>query len=111
MNTALVFSLIGSAGFLAGVAALLSFFNTRKSTRTKGGAEAYQAYQEFVHGATDDRDREITRLRKNLETRDTQVWKLVDIVQDLIKYMRARGATASETDPFQDRLDVERARN
>lgn len=105
MTAALVFSLIGSAGFLAGVAALLHFFNTRKSTRTKGGAEAYQAYREFVHGATDDRDKEITRIKADkvvlLQVRE----KLVDLAQDLIKNLKARGASASEVEHFQDRLD------
>lgn len=108
MSTELVFSLIGSAGFLAGVAAILHFLNTRKSTRTKGGAEAYQAYREFVHGATDDRDKEIIRLTGMRDRYADRVAVLIDLVQDLLSYIRGKGATADELEPFHDRLDTAR---
>lgn len=108
MNAALVFSLIGSAGFLAGVAAIFQFLNTRKSTRTKSGADAYRAYQEFVHGATDDRDREIARITASRDKYSGVVDLLIDLVQDLILYARGRGVLIEELEPFQDRLDSAR---
>lgn len=109
MSANLVFSLIGSAGFLAGVAAIFNFLNTRKSTRTKGGAEAYQAYREFVHEATDDRDKEIVRLKSDKVTLLKVREKLIDLVQALFRFARHKGATDVELEPFYDQLDAIRA--
>jgi len=106
VNVGLVFALIGSAGFLSGVAALLHFLNTRKPTRTKGSAEAYQAYRAFVHGAFEDADARYARMRdENTVLHDVRV-RLIDLAQDLLKLARSLGATPSQTEPFEDRLDA-----
>lgn len=106
MTGALVLQMLGGAGFLAGVAAILHFLNTRKATKTKGGAEAYQAYREFVHGATDDRDEEIARLKAEKNVLLEVKVKLIDLYQDMRAIARAKGATRNEVEPFDDRLDV-----
>lgn len=109
MNAALVLQMIGGAGFLAGVAALLHFLNTRKSTKSKGSAEAYQAYRTFVAGAFEDAagvTASITADRNRLNTvRST----LIDLAQELMGLARSKGATPEELDPYQDRLDDARA--
>lgn len=105
MNVPLIFSLIGSAGFLAGVAALLHFFNTRTSARTKGGAEAYQAYRTFVHGATDDRDKEINRLKGDKVSLLGIREKLIDLAQRSFQLARDHGIAPEVLEPFYDELD------
>lgn len=110
MTGALVIQMIGGAGFLAGIAAILHFLNTRSSTKSKGSSEAYQAYQAFVHGATDDRDREIARLVARANILFDTVDNLIDLVQDCVRALRARGASAAEVEHLQDRLDDQRRR-
>lgn len=109
MTAALVLQLLGGAGFLAGVAALLHFLNTRKSTKSKGSAEAYQAYRTFVTGAFDDAARVNTGLMQERDKLNTVRALLIDLVQELVTALRRRGATAEEMDPYQDRLDEVRA--
>ena len=110
MTAELVLQILGGAGFLAGVAALLSFLNTRKSTRTKGSAEAYQAYREFVHGAFEDVDDQFDRVRLQRDDLLAVRALLVGLVQDLIDLLKVRGAKAGEIKSFQDRLDDVRRR-
>lgn len=110
MTAALILQMIGGVGFLAGVAALLHFLNTRKSTKTKGSAEAYQAYRTFVVGAFEDAaniTRRVTAERDHLETIRV---RLIDLVQDLLVFARRLGAAPEDLDEYQDRLDHERAR-
>jgi hypothetical protein len=105
MTGALILQLIGGAGFLLGIGALLQFFNTRKSTKDKGSADAYQAYRMFIAGATEDRDREHGRV---VGDRDRLVGVrdlLIDLVQDLINLCRKLGATPDQLERFQSRLD------
>lgn len=108
VTAALILQLLGGMGFLAGIAALLHFFNTRASTKSKGSAEAYQAYRTFVTGAFDDAAKVSTGY---LHDRDV-LWgvrnTLVDLVQELLSFARSKGATADELDPYRDRLDEAR---
>ena len=108
MNAELVLQLIGGAGFLAGVAAILHFLNTRTSTRTKGSAEASQAYRQFVSGAFDDRDREHERVIRERDNAWRKVDLLLDLAQDFFVYARTRGINGAEMEPFEDRLDSAR---
>ncbi|QDF17549.1 hypothetical protein SEA_YAGO84_17 [Gordonia phage Yago84] len=98
MTTELAFTLLGSAGFLTGLGALLHFLNTRKGTKAKTSADAYSAYSSWVNGAMGQTTAE---LRKSHGVRA----KLIDLVQDLIRFARSKGATTAELDHFQDRLD------
>ncbi|AAN01862.1 hypothetical protein SEA_WEST99_20 [Mycobacterium phage West99] len=109
MTAALVLQLLGGAGFLAGVAALLHFLNTRQSTRSKGSAEAYQAYRTFVTGAFDDAARVNTGLMTERDKLNTVRALLIDLVQELITQLRERGATPDDVVAYQDRLDEVRA--
>ena len=109
MTAALILQMIGGAGFLAGVAALLHFLNTRKSTKTKGSAEAYTAYRTFVAGAFEDAAGVTSRVTADRDRLDRIRALLIDLVQDLITFCRRRGVPAEELDPYQDRLDDVRA--
>lgn len=110
MTAALILQMIGGAGFLAGVAALLHFLNTRKSTKTKGSAEAYTAYRTFVAGAFEDAAGVTARVTGDRDRLQSVRAALIDLVQDLLNFCRRRGVTPEELEPYQDRLDVERAR-
>lgn len=110
MTAALVLQMLGGAGFLAGVAALLHFLNTRKSTRTKGSAEAYQAYREFVHGAFEDVDTQFDRVVAERDKLQVNNRLLINLAQALIDMLRACGAPASQILTFQERLDDIRRR-
>jgi hypothetical protein len=101
----LVLQLLGGVGFLAGIAALLHFFNTRQSTKTKGSAEAYQAYRTFVTGAFDDAAKVSTGYLKDRDRLWTVRTKLIDLVQDLLTLARENGVLPEELDHYQDRLD------
>lgn len=109
MTAALVLQLFGGAGFLAGVAALLHFLNTRTSTKSKGSAEAYQAYRTFVTGAFDDAARVNTGLMVERDKLNSVRALLIDLVQELLVGLRRRGAAPEEVDSYQDRLDQVRA--
>lgn len=108
MTAQLIFTMIGGAGFLLGVAALLQFLNTRKSTRSKGSADAYVTWRAFTTGAFEDRDREFERVKAKRDQLFTVRELLIDLVQDLIKALRRRGATPEDLEPYQDRLDTAR---
>lgn len=109
MTASLAFQIVGGAGFLAGVAALLHFLNTWKSTRSKGSAEAYQAYRTFVTGAFDDAARVNTGLMSERDKLHTVRALLIDLVQELLTLLRRRGVPQEDIDPYQDRLDNVRA--
>lgn len=106
MTAELVLTLIGGAGFLAGVAALLQFLNTRRSTKSKGSADAYVAWRAFTTGAFEDRDREHTRVKEKRDQLFTIRGMLIDLVQDVMKHARSKGSTPADLEPFQDRLDA-----
>ena len=110
MTAALVLQMIGGAGFLAGVAALLHFLNTRKSTRTKGSAEAYQAYREFVAGAFEDAAGVTSRITADRDRLSSIRALLIDLVQDVLNFARRRGASPEDVEEYQDRLDTLRAK-
>lgn len=110
MTAALVLQLLGGAGFLAGVAALLHFLNTRKSTRTKGSAEAYQAYREFVHGAFADVDTQFDRVVEERTKLQVTVRLLLNLAQTLIDMLRQEGVPPSQILTLQERLDDIRRR-
>lgn len=105
MSAELVFALIGSAGFLTGMAALLHFLNTRKPTRSKTSAEAYQAYRQFVHGAFADADTRYEIVSTENAALRRVRGRLIDLVQDVMRFARSKGATPEELEPFHDRLD------
>lgn len=109
MNAALVLQMIGGAGFLAGVAALLHFLNTRKSTKSKGSAEAYQAYRTFVAGAFEDAAGVTATITADRNRLNVVRSTLIDLAQELLALARSKGATPEELDPYQDRLDNARA--
>ncbi|AGT12919.1 hypothetical protein KAYACHO_15 [Mycobacterium phage KayaCho] len=110
MTAALVLQMIGGAGFLAGVAALLHFLNTRKSTKTKGSAEAYQAYRTFVAGAFEDAAGVTSRVTADRDKLGVIRVALIELVQDVMGLARRKGATPEELEPYQDRLDEVRSR-
>ncbi|URC18123.1 membrane protein [Mycobacterium phage Zenteno07] len=110
MTAALVLQMIGGAGFLAGIVAILHFFNTRKSTRSKGSAEAYQAYRTFVAGAFEDAAGVTSRVTADRDKLAGIRATLIDLAQDLIAFARRKGATPDELEPYQDRLDTARDR-
>ena len=110
MTAALVLQMIGGAGFLAGIVAILHFFNTRKSTRSKGSAEAYQAYRTFVAGAFEDAAGVTSRVTADRDKLAGVRATLIDLVQDLLGLARRKGATPDELEPYQDRLDQARDR-
>lgn len=95
---ALIIQLLGGAGFLAGMAALLHFLNTAKGARIKSSADAYTAYSAFVGDAmqkTMDDNARLNRIRG----------MLIDLAQALIATLRARGGKPGEVESYQDRLD------
>lgn len=110
MTAALILQMIGGAGFLAGVAALLHFLNTRKSTRTKGSAEAYQAYRTFVAGAFEDAAGVTSRVTADRDRLDRIRAQLIDLVQRALTLARRKGADTEELEPLYDELDEIRAR-
>ena len=105
MSAALVFALIGGAGFLTGIAALLQLAASWKATRTKGSADAYQAWQTFMGAAVDDREAEHTRVLKRRDELYIIRGMLIDLVQALIAQLRAKGVGPGVLEPYQDRLD------
>lgn len=109
MTTQMLLSLLGGAGFLAGVAALLQFLNTRKSTRDKSGADAYVAWRSFMTGAVDDAARLNADLISDRDRLRTVRAFLIDLVQELIATARPLGAAPEDCDRFSDRLDEIRA--
>lgn len=110
MTAALILQMIGGAGFLAGVAALLHFLNTRKSTRSKGSAEAYTAYRTFVAGAFEDAAGITSRVTADRDRLAGIRATLIDLVQDVMAFARRKGASPEELEPYQDRLDTARDR-
>lgn len=109
MNVQLVLSLIGGAGFLAGIAGLLTFFNTRKATRDKSSADAYQAWRTFMTSAVDDAVKVNTGLVAERDKLHVVRSFLIDIVQEALTLARNKGATPDEIEPYLDRLDEVRA--
>lgn len=110
MTAELVVTLLGGAGFLAGIAALLHFLNTRGSTRQKGSADAYQAWRAFMGGAFDDAARVADVVRKDRDRLETVRSLLIDLVQALIETLKAHRGKPGEIDAYQDRLDDIRRR-
>lgn len=110
MTAALILQMIGGAGFLAGVAALLHFLNTRKSTKTKGSAEAYTAYRTFVAGAFEDAAGVTSRVTLDRDRLQSVRSLLIDLVQDLLNFCRRRGVSPEDLEEYQDRLDEVRAK-
>lgn len=108
MSAQLILTMIGGAGFLVGVAALLQFLNTRKSTKSKGSADAYVTWRAFTTGAFEDRDREFERVRAKRDQLFVVRDLLITLVQDLIKLARRRGVDNEEIEPYLDRLDAAR---
>lgn len=102
MSAELVFQLLGGAGFLVGVAALLHFLNTAKGARTKSSAEANTVYRTFVNDAMGDVNRDRARLCR-------VVGLLVDLAIDLLRELRIRGASSDDLDPYHDRLEAARS--
>lgn len=105
MTAALVLQLVGATGFLAGVAALLHFLNTRKSTRTKGSAEAYQAYREFVNGAFEDADSRYDLVAEERNKLLISRQALLEFCQTLISALRLLGAKPNQVNAYQERLE------
>ncbi|AHJ88572.1 hypothetical protein Jolie1_072 [Mycobacterium phage Julie1] len=60
MTTDLIIQMMGGAGLLSGVAALLSYVNARGRGRAQASAEAYCAYRTFIETAIDGRDYQVT---------------------------------------------------
>jgi hypothetical protein len=110
VSAALILQLIGGAGFLAGIAALLHFLNTWKATRSKSTAEAEMAYRTWVSGAFSDVEGRYAAVVTDRDRLNGVRSTLIDLVQDLLGFARTKGATAEELDPFQDRLDETRAK-
>lgn len=98
MNAALLLQLLGGAGFLAGVAALLHFLNTAKGARIKSSADAYTAYSAFVGDAMQKTMADNTRLNMIRAL-------LIDLAQALIASLRTYRAPSGEIESYQDRLD------
>lgn len=109
MSIQLVLSLIGGAGFLAGIAALLQFLNTRKSTKDKSSADAYAAWRSFMTGAVDDAAKVNAVLIVERDKLYTVRMFLIDLIQDLLSLARSRGATSEDCEPYIHRLDEIRA--
>ena len=109
MNSQLVLSMIGGAGFLAGVAGLLSFFNTRKSTKDKSSADAYQSWRAFMTGAVDDAAKINNGLMAERDRLYTVRAFLIELSQSWSTAARKFGMPDSITDPLDDRLDEVRA--
>lgn len=109
MTVELVLSMIGGAGFLAGVAGLLQFFNTRRQAKDKSSADAYQSWRVFMTGAVDDAAKVNAGLMAERDRLYTVRAFLIDLVQDAMTLARLKGATHADTEPMQERLDEVRA--
>lgn len=109
MTLQLFFSLVGGAGFLAGIAGLLQFLNTRKSTKDKSSADAYTAWRSFMTGAVDDAAKVNSVLAAERDRLYTVRAFLIDLVQDLLAMARQRGASSEDCEPYLERLDEIRA--
>ena len=97
-NAALVLQLLGGAGFLVGVAALLHFLNTAKGARIKSSADAYTAYSAFVGDAMQKTMEDNARLNRIRSL-------LIDLAQALIATLKRLCAPSGEVESYQDRLD------
>jgi len=109
MTVELVLSMIGGAGFLAGVAGLLQFFNTRRQTREKSSADAYSSWRAFMTGAVDDAAKINAGLIGERDKLYTVRAFLIDLVQDALRLAVTHGAALDDTEALQDRLDEVRA--
>ena len=108
MTATLFFSLLGSAGFLLGVAGLLQFWNVRKPTKEKTSADAYTTWRTFMAGAVDDRDREHDRVVTSRDQLYLIRETLIEIAQDTLAFAKSKGVPHTELEPFYDRLDEAR---
>ena len=108
MTGEIALATIAAIGGLAGLVQLFQFLNTRGSTKDKSSTDSYTSYRSFISGATDDRDREITRMKAEREILWAVKALLIDIVQDLMVLAKNFGIPAARLDPFQDRLDAAR---
>lgn len=87
---------------------MLTFLNTRKSTKTKGSADAALAWRTFTSGAFEDRDREYDRVVTQRDTAREAVGLLIDLAIDLLAMARRLGVDPAIVERFQDRLDEAR---
>ena len=102
-------SVIGGAGFLVGVAGLLQFFNTRRSTKDKSSADAYQSWRTFMTGAVDDAAKVNSGLMAERDRLYTVRAFLIDLVQQAVRLAVKHGAKERDVEPINDRLDEVRA--
>ena len=102
-------SVIGGAGFLAGVAGLLQFFNTRRSTKDKSSADAYQSWRTFMTGAVDDAAKVNSGLMAERDRLYTVRAFLIALVQQAVRLAVKHGAKERDVEPINDRLDEVRA--
>lgn len=109
MSAQLWLSIIGGTGFLAGVAGLLQFFNTRRSTREKSSADAYVSWRAFMTGAVDDAAKINGGLMAERDRLYTVRAFLIDLVQLALKLARDHGIAEDKIEPLADRLDEVRA--
>lgn len=109
MNWAPVIQLAATLGGLAAVVKLLDFWNTRRAKRLQAGGTAGVEYDKFM-GAAMVRVNEINAgLRADLVVERRIKSALIDLVYDIVREFRRKGATSEEVDPFLDRLDDIRA--
>jgi hypothetical protein len=101
----MVLALVGGTGFIGAVTGLFVFLNTRGSTKSKGSADAMQAWQAFMGGATADREAEHERVVTKRNELYGVRGQLIDLVQELLAMLKAMGAGPGRLDPYQDRLD------
>lgn len=101
--------LLLAGGFVGALVALLTFLNTRRETKTKTGAEAFEVYGKWVTGvitqAANLDSEHVAALAKASRVRSL----LIDLVQTLLSALRAKGATQEELEVHQDLLDEYRA--
>lgn len=104
-----VLATIGAFGGMGTLVVFLQFLNTRKATADKSSTDSYSSYRAFVSSATDDRDREIDRMKAEREILWSVRGILIQLVQDLLTLARNAGVPGHTLDKFQDRLDKARS--
>ena len=105
MSGGLAAAITAGIGFVTVMISLLTWLNTRKSTKSKGDGEAVTVWRSFMGGALKDATEIAEGIKKDRDRLEKIRGMLIDLVQALILSLKRLRAPSGEVDSYQDRLD------